>query len=165
MAYDVSAFTVHWEAKHVICSAGQQSGSLNFGQDAKAETVAHILFAKQTCASCPARSHCTTARKTGRSMTLRYLPEQHELLQVMRQRQQTAEFKVLYQRRAGIGGSFTQIIRKCGLRHACHSGLQKMHLQNVASVAATNILRFVCWLNEVPLATTRTSCFAALAPS
>jgi len=35
----------------------------------------------------------------------------------------------------------------------------------VASATATNILRFGCWLNEVPFAKTRTSRFAALAPS
>jgi len=165
IAYDVSAFTIHWEAKRVICPTGQQSSSWNFSQDAKGESVVQVLFAKQTCADCPARSRCTTARKTGRSMTLRYPPERHELLQVMRQRQQTAEFKAVYQRRAGIEGTFTQVIRNCGLRHARYWGLQKTHLQNVASATATNILRFVCWLNEVPFAKTRTSRFAALAPS
>ncbi len=98
-------------------------------------------------------------------MTLRYLPERHELLQVMRQRQKITEFKAIYQRRAGIEGTFTQIIRNCGLRHARYWGLQKTYLQNVASSAATNILRFVCWLNEVPFAKNRTSRFAVLVPS
>ncbi len=98
-------------------------------------------------------------------MTLRYPPERHELLQVMRQRQKTTEFKAVYQRRAGIEGTFTQVIRNCGLRHTRYWGLRKTHLQNVASAAATNILRFVCWLNEVPFAKTRTSRFVALVPS
>ena len=165
MAYDVSAFTIHWEAKQVICPTGQQSASWNFSQDAKGESVVQVLFAKPTCAGCPVRSRCTTARKTGRSMTLRYPPERHELLQVMRQRQQTAEFKAIYRRRAGIEGTFTQVIRNCGLRQARYWGLQKTQLQNLASAAATNILRFVCWLNPVPFAQTRTSRFSALAPS
>jgi DDE family transposase len=98
-------------------------------------------------------------------MTLRYPPERHELLQVMRQRQQTADFKAIYCRRAGIEGTFTQVIRNCGMRHARYWGLPKTHLQNVASATATNILRFVCWLNEVPFAKTRTSRLAALVPS
>jgi transposase len=165
MAYDVSAFVIHWKAKQVICPTGQPSSSWNLSQDAKGESVVQVLFAKQTCAGCAARSRCTTARKTGRSMTLRYPPERHELLQVMRQHQQTPEFKAIYQPRAGIEGTFTQVIRNCGLRHARYWGLQKTHLQNVASAAATNILRLVCWLNEVPFAKTRTSRFAALAAS
>ncbi len=125
MAYDVSAFVIHWKAKQVICPTGQQSSSWNLSQDAKGESVVQVLFAKQTCAGCAARSRCTTARKTGRSMTLRYPPERHELLQVMRQRQQTPEFKAIYQRRAGIEGTFTQVIRNCGLRHARYWGYKK----------------------------------------
>jgi transposase len=49
------------------------------------------------------------------------------------------------------------------LRQARYWGLFKTHLQNLASAAATNILRFSNWLNEVPFAKTRTSRFAALA--
>lgn len=92
-------------------------------------------------------------------------PERHEHLQVMRQHQQTAESKAIYQRRAGIEGTFPQAIRNCGLHQARYWGLQKTHLQNVASSAATNILRFVSYLNEVPFARTRTSRFATLATS
>jgi DDE family transposase len=85
------------------------------------------------------------------------------MVQAMRKRQQTAEFKALYRQPAGVVGTFSQIIRHCGLRQARYCGLPKTHLQNLASAAATNILRFVNWLNEVPFAKTRTSRFAALA--
>ncbi|MBZ0282427.1 MAG: transposase [Anaerolineae bacterium] len=133
-------------------------------QDAKGESVVQILFAKQTCDPCPVRSRCTTACHTGRSMTLRYPHERHEMVQALHQWQKTHEFKALYRKRAGVEGTFSQTIRNCGLRQACYCGLQKTHLQNLASATATNILRFVNWLNEVPFAKTRISRFAALAP-
>jgi transposase len=44
----------------------------------------------------------------------------------------------------------------------CH-GIVKTHLQHLATAAATNILRIINWLNELPLASTRRSRFAALA--
>jgi transposase len=162
-AYDVSVFNVNWEAQVVTCPQGQQSITWNLGQDAKGESIVQVLFAKSTCDVCPARSRCTTARKTGRSMSLRYPRERHEMVQSRRQVQQTAEFKALYCRRAGVEGTFSQLIRNCGLRQARYAGLQKTHLQNLASAAATNILRLVNWLNDVPFARTRTSRFAALA--
>ena len=87
------------------------------------------------------------------------------MVQAMRQRQQTDEFKALYRKRAGVEGTFSQIVRNCGLRQARYCGLPKTHLQHLASAAATNILRLVNWLNEIPFAKTRTSRFAALAPA
>lgn len=162
-AFDVAAFQVDWEARRVRCPMGQASATWNLSQDAKGESIVQVVFAKPVCDPCPARSRCTTARKTGRSMTLRYPSERHEMVQAMRQRQQTAEFKTLYQKRAGVEGTFSQLIRNGGLRQARYCGLQKTHLQNLASAAATNILRLLNWLNEVPFANTRTSRFATLA--
>lgn len=72
------------------------------------------------------------------------------MVQALRQWQQTDTFKTHYRKRAGVEGTFSQTILKHGLRQARYYGLQKTHLQNLASAAATNILRFVNWLNEVP---------------
>lgn len=164
-AYDVSAFTIDWQKARVTCPQGQSSVGWHLSQDAKGESIVQVLFAKSVCDPCPERSRCTTARKTGRSMTLRYPPERHEMVQATRQRQQTAEFKAVYQKRAGVEGTFSQMARNCGLRQARYCGLAKTHLQNLASATATNILRLVNWLNEIPFAKTRTSRFAALAPA
>jgi transposase len=160
-AYDVSAFQIDWQAQTVTCTQGQRSTAWNLGQDAKGESIVQVLFAKSTCDACSARARCTTARKTGRSMSLRYPPERHAMVQNRRQAQQTAAFKALYRRRAGVEGTFSRLIRNCGLRQARYVGLQKTHLQNLASAAATNILRLVNWLNDIPFAKTRTSRFAA----
>ena len=55
-------------------------------------------------------------------------------------------------------------MRGFGLRCARYRGLEKTHLQHVATAAAINMDRIVAWLEERPRATTRTSRFAALAP-
>ena len=79
-ALDVSQFTIDWQAEQVIWPHGQQSASWYPSRDAKGESVVQILFAKQTCASCPLRERCTTARSTGRSMTIRFPQERHDEL-------------------------------------------------------------------------------------
>jgi len=70
IAYDVSAFTIHWEAKQVICPTGQQSASWNFSQDAKGESVVQVLFAKPTCAGCPVYYHRCPLPKQGFSQVI-----------------------------------------------------------------------------------------------
>jgi len=51
------------------------------------------------------------------------------------------------------------------MRQTRYCGLAKTHLQHVATAAAINLDRLIAWIDDVPRATTRTSKFAALAPS
>lgn len=81
----------------------------------------------------------------------------------MRQQQQTAVWKKLYDTRAGVEGTVSQGIRALGLRQARYIGLVKVRLQHLLSVVAINVVRMVAWLHGVPHAQTRTSRFAALA--
>ncbi len=162
-ALDVSQFHIDWEHQRVTCPQGQQSSTWYLGQDAKGESIVQILFAKQTCQVCPLRERCTDARTTGRSMTVRYPPERHEMLQTARLRQQTGAFKALYRRRSGVEGTFSQTTRNTGLRRARYIGVAKTHLQHILAAVATNILRLAQWQSSIPFAKTRTSRFAALA--
>ena len=162
-AYDASVFEIDWDKQRASCPQGQTSRDWHLARDAVGESIVQIVFAKETCAPCGHRHLCTRAKRNGRSMTLRYPPERHDLLQVARRRQQTDEFKAVYARRSGIEGTFSQMIRNTGLRKTRYIGLAKTHLQNIACATATNILRLVNWLNEIPFAKTRTSRFAALA--
>ena len=66
--------------------------------------------------------------------------------------------------RAGIEGTLSQAVRAFGLRQARYRGLAKTRLQNIAIAAALNLDRISAWLSNRPLAPTRTSRFAALAP-
>jgi transposase len=162
-ALDLSHFAVDWKRERVTCPQGQHSVGWHPAKDAKGESVVQVLFAKAVCQLCPSRSLCTDAQTTGRSMTLRFPQERHDMLLAARQRQQTAAFKDLYRRRAGIEGTFSQTTRTAGLRRARYRGLPKTHLQHVLTAIATNLLRLDAWLQGAPFAKTRASHFAALA--
>jgi transposase len=95
-------------------------------------------------------------------MTLRPQSE-HQLLQAVRQRQSTEEWKAQYDKRAGIEGTLSQGVRAFGLRQCRYRGLPKTRLQHLAIAAAINIERLAAWLDGRPHAQTRTSRFAALA--
>ena len=91
--------------------------------------------------------------------------EQYEALQEARQRLESEEGRQLYNRRAGIEGTISQGVRAFGMRQTRYRGLAKTHMQHIATAAAINFDRIIAWIDGVPRATTRTSRFAALAPS
>ena len=62
-------------------------------------------------------------------------------------------------------GTISQGVRAFGMRQTRYRGLTKTHIQHIATAAAINLERLIAWFDEVPRATTRTSRFAALAPS
>jgi transposase len=64
-----------------------------------------------------------------------------------------------------VEGTLSQGVRAFGLRQTRYRGLEKTHLQHMATAAAINVDRIVAWLEERPRATTRISRFAALAPA
>ena len=162
-AFDVSQFHIDWDHHVVTCPQGEQSIAWHHGKDAKGESVVQVWFAQPTCQACPLRRHCTKAQATGRSMTLRFPPERHEMLQAARARQQTPESHHVYRARCGVEGTFAQTTRSTGMRRARSIGRRKTHLQHLFTAIATNILRLDCWLEGTPFARTRTSRFAALA--
>jgi len=86
-------------------------------------------------------------------------------LQSARQFQETPLFKQLYNARSGVEGTFSQSLRVHDLRHARYIGLAKTHLQHIFTALAINVVRALAWLSGLELAQTRTSHFAALAPS
>jgi transposase len=162
-AFDVSQFAVDWDHHVVTCPQREHSIAWHHSPDATGEAVVQVWFAQPTCQACPLRVYCTKAQATGRSMTLRFPPERHEMLVAARARQQTPEFHDVYQARCGVEGTFAQTTRSTGLRHARYIGQRTTHLQHLFTALATNILRLVRWLEGVPFAKTRTSRFAALA--
>lgn len=56
-------------------------------------------------------------------------------------------------------------IRAFGLRRTRYIGLPKARLQHIMTAVAMNVVRMVAWLRHIPHAKTRTSRFAALAPT
>jgi len=138
--YDLSAFVIDWEAQQARCPQGRTSIRWTPGQDVSGDPVVRIRFHAATCRACPVRQACTQAKDAPRQLTVRPHAH-HEAIQAARQRQETAEFKAQYARRAGVEGTHAQGIRRCGLRQSRSLGLAKTHLQHLATAVALNVIR------------------------
>jgi transposase len=160
--FDLTAFTIDWGNKRVICPNGKVSKKwrrmLN-GRD-KPVIMAHVD--RDDCLACLQREGCTKAEATGRMLTFKPSQEEHELMRQMRTQQTTDDFKERYNTRAGIEGTISQGVRSCDLRQSRYLGLAKTHLHNVLSSLAVNVHRLANWFDERPRASTRTARFAQL---
>jgi transposase len=162
--YDLAHFRLDWEAQTATCPQGRLSRQWKPTRTPAGQPTIHIEFDRADCTPCPVRACCTKAKREPREITVR-TRERHEAMQRARQRQTTDEFKAAYATRAGIEGTLSQGIRAFGLREARYYGPGKGHLQHIVTAVAINLVRIDAWLREVPLATTRRSRFAALAPA
>ena len=162
-AYDLPQFTVDWEQRQARCPQGKVSTVWREYVDRDGKPYTLVRFSLQDCRPCHARPLCSRTTDTGRRL---HLPSQEhfEALQEARAWYASEEGRQRYQCRAGVEGTLSQGVRAFGLRRTRYRGLEKTHLQHVATAAAINIDRIVAWLEERPRATTRTSRFAALAP-
>jgi transposase len=122
-----------------------------------------VIFDRDECLTCEARSFCTQAKTEPRRLRLKPRA-QHEALQEARHLQETEAGRALYAKRAGVEGTISQGVRAFGLRRSRYRGMAKTHLQHVATAAAMNLERLWAWFDERPRAKTRTSQFAKLAP-
>jgi transposase len=157
--FAASDFTFDWDNHQAICPNGKLSSSWQQATDRYGKPQVKIKFSVLDCQPCSHRPDCTQINR--RILTIRPQP-QFLALDIARQRQKTADYAKLYARRAGVEGCLSQAVRNSGLRRARYVGLAKTHLQNVLTAAATNLVRIVNWLADVPLAKTRRSPFAIL---
>lgn len=161
--FEMSAFAIDWAAQQVICPQGHPSRYWNPWKRPGHEPGILVQFAKECCAACPVRTHCTHAAQGAR--TLKLLPRaEYEALQTARQRQTQPAFQKKYVQRAGIEGTLSQGVRACELRSTRYAGLAKTHLQHVATATAINLKRYFAWMTEAvrPRPAPR---FAALRPA
>ena len=163
-AYTLADFVVDWERQQVHCPQGHTATSWAERIDATGTPYIQVRFRQQDCRGCAARAGCTQASEAPRTLKL-HPQAQYEALQATRGWYASAEGQQGYKRRAGIEGTLSQGVRAFGLRRTRYWGLAKTHVQHVAIAAAINIDRIVAWLDERPRAQTRTSRFAALAPT
>jgi transposase len=160
--YDLDNFRIDWQTQTATCPQGKRSIRWNPTRTPHGQETITIAFAFGDCTPCPARSLCTRAKATPRSLSVRPEP-QHQAIRTARERQATPTFKATYAARAGIEGTLSQGVRAFDLRQARYRGLAKTHLQHVATAAAMNLARLSDWLEGLPRAQTRRSHFAALA--
>ena len=141
------------------CPAGRTSSSWQLRPNQYGGKEIQIKFATRDCQPCPQRAQCTQTQCNRRFLTIQ--PEaEFRALQEARRQQAEPGFKERYKWRAGIEGTLSQGVRRCGLRKARYIGQAKTHLQNVCTAVALNLVRLWNWLAETPLATTRSSAFA-----
>lgn len=159
-----SYFRIDWQAKQAKCPEGQMSYRWQERRDEADKDAIFVYFAPRQCHACARRTQCTRAEVGGRSLVLQ--PQaQYTALQEARQRQETAEFRERYKRRAGVEGTISQGTRAFELRQTRYKGLRKTHLQHVLTAGAMNLTRAVSWLHEDQKAQTRQSTFQLLAPA
>jgi transposase len=163
-AYTLADFVVDWERQQVHCPQGKAAASWAERVDATGRVYIQVRFRQQDCRACDTRAFCTQATQAARALTLHPQAE-FEALQAARAWYRSAEGQERYKRRAGVEGTLSQGVRGFGLRYARYRGLTKTHFQHVATAAAINVDRIIAWLSERPRAKTRTSRFAALAPT
>jgi transposase len=145
--YDLTHFSIDWQAEEVTCPQGRISSSWTPVEDA-GKALIKVKFSQSDCQVCPARDSWTGTKR--RTLTL-HPREQMQALFAARQREETSEFKEASRQRAGIEGTHSQAVRALGLRRSRSLGLRKTHLGHVALAAAINVLQLMSWLRgEMP---------------
>ena len=162
--YDLSRFKINWKTKQVTCPQGIKS-TKNWTPflDPWGNKVIRVKFPRKACRDCQFRHLCTRSKNEPRKLTLR--PQQeHKAIVKRRKQQETKRWLKQYNQRAGVEGTISQGVRGFGLRSALYVGLNKVHLQHILTATAINFIRLFAWFEGVPLAKTRVSSFAKLAP-
>ena len=156
-------FVVDFDRRRALCPAGKESRQWVERVDHRGNDSIYIRFAAADCGPCPNRAKCTRsqAKHPRRSIAIR--PQaQYDALPERRTFEESSAYQRAYARRAGIEGTISQGVRRCGLRRSRYLGLSKTHLHHVLTAAALNFVRVADWLAETPRAKTRSSSFDTL---
>ena len=163
--YDLSKFKINWKNKQVTCPQGVKSTKKWTPLvDQWGNEVIRVKFPRAACRECQFRNLCTRSKQEPRELTLRR-QEEHLAIVKRRKQQQAETWSTKYNQRAGVEGTISQGVRGLGLRQCRYVGLSKVHLQHILTATAMNAIRLFAWYEGVPLAKTRISSFAQLAPN
>ncbi len=162
---DAAQFEVDWDHRQVICPAGKRSvGWLECQlKESNPRRVVKVKFHRKDCLNCESRVRCVRSEIGAPRKLLLQAEEFHEAIKKTRALFASDVGRHEYKKRAGVEGTLSQGIRRGTVRRSRYKGLQKTHLQEVATAAGMNILRTINHLNQVPIAKTRISRFARLA--
>ena len=136
-------FHIDWEHQQAICPEGQVSNYWSARLNHYHRPIIDIQFPKERCDACRARSRCTQAKTTGRTLKV---GRDVDVILANRQAQHTDAFKTQYARRAGIEGTLSAAVRKQGARRSRYIGQGKTHLQELLIATAINLKRSALWL-------------------
>jgi transposase len=161
--FGIENFKVDWERRHAICPAGHVSSEWSPRIDVRGNDSVYIRFRPADCGPCPSRSQCTRSKAKYPRRSIAVRPQdQYEALQQRRALERTRQYAHEYAKRAGIEGTISQGVRRCGLRRSRYRGLSRTHLGHVLTAAALNFVRVADWLAGQPRAQTKPSHFATL---
>ena len=159
--FAVEHFKIDWQAQRAECPQGKTSSSWTPIVERGKELI-KVKFSSVDCKACAFQQQCTNSTKVVRR-TLTLKPQElHEALRRGRLREQTAEYKREYARRAGIEGTISQAVCGFELRRTRYIGRAKTHLAHVLTAIGINLLRFDNWLLGKEPAQTRKSAFVRL---
>lgn len=158
--FHAAAFTIDWDARQAVCPQGQRSTSWIPAVQRGNEVIV-VRFDTTGCRACPVRRQCTTAKRSGRVLTVKPRPL-HETLAAARARQDTRPWQDKYRIRAGVESTMRQAVAVTGTRRARYRGLAKTHLEHVYSAVALNLIRLDAYWSDHPLDRHRTSHLARL---
>jgi transposase len=162
---DTTQFKVDWKNRKVTCPSGKQSVDWLECEikERNRQRVIKVKFRRKDCLNCENRVRCVRSEIGAPRQLLLQAKEFHEALKQTRTMFSSEEGRHEYRQRAGIEGTLSQGIRRGTIRRSRYIGLQKTHLQEVATAAGINLLRSINFLHDKPAAKTRISRFARLA--
>jgi transposase len=161
--FSLEHFTVDWARRQAVCPEGRRSIEWQPRLDSRGAPSIFIRFSPSDCGPCPSRARCTRSQGQPPRRAIAVRPRlQHEALRERRRLEGSREYARAYARRAGVEGTLSQGLRRCGLRRSRYVGLVRTHLGHVLTAAALNFVRVAAWLAGTPRARTRRSKFALL---
>jgi transposase len=132
---DATQFEVDWDNRKVLCPAGKRSVAWLECQTKEpySRRVVKVKFRRKDCFGCENRTHCVRSKTGAPRQLLLQAGEFHEALKETRAMFSSEAGRREYQQRADIEGTLSQGIRRGTVRRSRYIGLQKTHLQEVAS--------------------------------
>ncbi|MEU2856473.1 transposase [Streptomyces syringium] len=146
--FPIGAFDIDWDQQTVTCPGGKSS--IRWSREPVRDKVEiRVQFSRADCRACLVKDSCT--RGPRRKLTLQD-HDTHEVVHQRRAEQQTDEWKEHYQIRAGVEGTISQAVTRCGLRRSRYRGIAKTSLQHQLTCAAINLARIDAHLTSTPRA-------------
>lgn len=159
-----AGFRLDWDNESAICPAGHRSfewWEQKHHRDGTA--VLKVFFSAGHCRPCPKQTSYTKGPSGRRGRGIIFLPrERYEVLEAVRQAQETDERKDRYAIRAGAEDTISQAVRVTGLRRTRYRNLPTTRLGHVFAATALNLIRIDRWPTGTPPGATRTSRLEAL---
>jgi transposase len=161
-AFDLTRFTIDYDARQVVCPRGKASRNWQPARSRDGLPVIRATFRQPDCRPCPDRSRCTRSADNARHVT--FLPRrQQQAQQRIRAEQATGDWRQRYALRCGVESLISQACRLSDLHQARYRGLAKTHLQHVLTALALNLVRVDAWLTGAATTGGWTSRLARLA--